>query len=1001
MAFKINAQQALAKKYTWLGWLLVGLVVITPRVLDLDVFFGRDELTIWSWVDSFALAVRRGDLAGTLTGSDYPGIPLFWAQTLFLTVKYSLPSLFQQTMIPLVELFDTRNLALLAERRWVAAVFTGIQLVGCIWLVRRLFGWPAALLSAIFMGLDPFSLTEARLLRLEMISSLFVCLSVLAYFLYLRQRQRRWLILSGGLAGLAVSSKTSAGLLVPYIWLLLVLDLLLADESPSGLGWLKKLKRAVVDGLLWTVGASGAFWLIWPAMWVRPVEAIQHVFLRGLSQAADRSVWGDKVFFWGQIIDGGDPGPYFYPVVFAFRTTPLTWLGLLSALALVGVMMWRRRSGPRPPSDGFQSLEATLWGFPWSGVAIVLLLAGIILITVELTFVVSKVDRFLILVFPFLNIVSALGLAGLIQEIAAAVHPPGQTWLSAAALILILAWQLGITLPVHPYYFTYWNPWVGGGQAAMEILPMGSGEGIDQAMDFLNSQPNAARSTLVCGASWPWCDGKFNGQTLRFASYFDGEWVTADYASFYISHLQRERFPPEIVDFFKQQKPIYRVELQGATYMWVYTVPKISHFAGRLNDLAGVGRLLGYDLSPALETGSGGQAGDTLEATVWWVNWGGGVDNLVLRWVDETGYEWGRTGIVPWPQYANIAPQQRAVVAGTATLTIPPGTPPGLYFLRIGALEPGTDRLAGEFKMPEAANQLAVMPGRIFTDPALFAISTPVNRPAAPEINLLGYDPPGQVLTAELPAWLTLYWQAAAHPPDYRVLLRLLDGDGAEITRWQGQPGQGHYPTQNWQAGEIVRDVWALQVPPETPIGRYNLEISLVDPAGRANPSRPFTIPNLEVWPQPVNYDVSDMQAELRVNFGNRLTLLGYDLYFDTNTLGQGYLSPVFYWESPADLQQTFEVVLTLRTAANRVVKEWRVPLGTAGPKTFWKAGEIATTIYQLETDTIGQGRYHLDIALRDALTGQVEPANPDDGAGQSFTRIEDIQDKVVVRVVR
>ena len=350
-----NERQPWLKNWlVWLGWLLIIGVIVAPRVFDLDIFYARDELAIWPWADEFALAVWAGDPAATLTPSDYPGIPMFWAQTLFLTFKYSFPALFPQTALPLETLTKDRSIELLAERRLVAGLLVSLQLIAIVWLVRCLFGWSVALLSAILLGLDPFSLSEARLLRLEMTSALFVCLSLLIYFLYLRRRQPALLLLAGVMAGLGVSSKTSAGLMVPFIWLLLLLDFLFDTPSPSGgnkarVG-LKKFRQLIGNGLLWAAGAIAAFWLIWPAMWVKPLETIQYISLTGFSQAADRSVWGDKIFFWGQVIEGGDPGPFFYPVAFAFRTTPLLWVGMASAVILLGMTLWQQRTNQTGPS---------------------------------------------------------------------------------------------------------------------------------------------------------------------------------------------------------------------------------------------------------------------------------------------------------------------------------------------------------------------------------------------------------------------------------------------------------------------------------------------------------------------------------------------------------------------------------------------------------------------------------------------------------------------------
>lgn len=989
-----------------LGWILVILLaVVGPRVIDLNIFYARDELAIWPWADQFTLAVWAGDPAGTLTASDYPGIPLFWSQTLFLTLKYNVPALFPQTALPLEQLTQNRSIELLAERRLAAAVLVSVQVVAAVWLVRRLFGWPTGLLSAILMGLDPFSLSEARLLRLEMISALFVCLSMLAYLLYLRRRWAGWLLVSGVMAGLGVSTKTSAGLIVPYIWILLALDF----WAGPGQNWLQKFKYLIRNGLLWAGGAIAAFWLIWPAMWVKPLEALQYVFVTGFSQAANRSVWGDKVFFWGQIIDGGDPGPWFYPVALAFRTTPLLWVGTASALLLLVILMRRKLSQRANGSEVEATGEVDLWGWPWRAVGLSMLLLYLIVVTIQLSLVISKVDRFLILIFPEINILSALGLAALTGWMAS--HLTGRLSSSLlrmtpfasmlALMLIILGFQYAITLPTHPYYFTYWNPWAGGGPAAMKLVPIGAGEGIDLAMNFLNEQPGASNKTVVCGASLPWCSRIFKGKTVRSADYVDGRWAQADYATFYISQLQRQIDPPEVVNFFKQQPPLYRVNLQGVDYVWVYSVPKMAHYAGRANDLAGLGRLLGYSFNRLAPSPTGAvtlKAGQTLELKVWWTNFGAGVDNLVVRWLDETGYEWGRARLTPLPEYAAIALAERAIVVGDTALTVPPGTPPGLYFLRMGLTAPGEARLLGEFALPDEANKLVVTPGQIITEPAALGLTTPVGQTLAPEVRLLGYDPPVQALTPSGPTWLALYWQAAAPPPDYQVNLSLVDSAGREVTRWQGQPGHGHHPTQNWQTDEIIKDIWALQVPADTPIGRYNLDIWLSKPDQLQNPK--FTIQNLEVLPQPVRYTVPDMQAHMQVNFNQRLTLLGYDLYFDTDGAAGGSLAPVFYWQSQADFAGVFDVVLTLRAADTaQVIREWRVPLGAGEAKTLWKSGEVVESGYRLDTGGLSSGRYHLDIALKAHSSADFEPIKTADGSEATFARIEDIQGKIVVRV--
>jgi hypothetical protein len=93
--------------------------------------------------------------------------------------------------------------------------------------------------------------------------------------------------------------------------------------------------------------------------------------------------------------------------------------------------------------------------------------------------------------------------------------------------------------------------------------------------------------------------------------------------------------------------------------------------------------------------------------------------------------------------------------------------------------------------------------------------------------------------------------------------------------------------------------------------------------------------------------------------------------------------------------------VLTLQAAdTNQLVKEWRVPLGVDGRKTLWKANEVVNTTYQLDTGIVSQEGYHLTIALQSLANDQLEPVKLENGLETNFVKIENIQDKIVVRVV-
>jgi hypothetical protein len=102
-------------------------------------------------------------------------------------------------------------------------------------------------------------------------------------------------------------------------------------------------------------------------------------------------------------------------------------------------------------------------------------------------------------------------------------------------------------------------------------------------------------------------------------------------------------------------------------------------------------------------------------------------------------------------------------------------------------------------------------------DPA----ATPVEIKFGDKLSVRGWEviPTGDTAAATL--WqLALYWQAAAPmEADYTISVRpLVRGqlimNGAEPIIQDHQPVWGAYPTSRWLPGELVRDVYALPLPP-------------------------------------------------------------------------------------------------------------------------------------------------------------------------------------------
>ena len=98
----------------------------------------------------------------------------------------------------------------------------------------------------------------------------------------------------------------------------------------------------------------------------------------------------------------------------------------------------------------------------------------------------------------------------------------------------------------------------------------------------------------------------------------------------------------------------------------------------------------------------------------------------------------------------------------------------------------------------------------------------------AGRIALIGYDLPRETIKAGETLRLTLYFQGQAEvDEDYTVLVHLLDEESQIVAQRDSQPQSGNYPTSIWDIDELVKDEYEMALNPDTPPGRYRLEVGL------------------------------------------------------------------------------------------------------------------------------------------------------------------------------
>ncbi|MFL5800597.1 MAG: glycosyltransferase family 39 protein [Roseiflexaceae bacterium] len=548
--------------WTFLGYLVVGLVALPLRVLDLGGFLTVDEINYWiDRSQAFLHALRAGDYAATaITG--HPGVTTMWLG--------GAGALLRDTLLDWGLLHDGSFPTKLAFFRLPVALTHVLGVLLGYALLRRLLPGRVAILAALLWAADPFIIGYSRVLHVDALAATFGTLSLLSACAYWHHTPRRWLLIGSGIcAALAILSKVSALVLLPVVGLVALGAALrppttddrrpTTDDrrptnhvTPSPRHPAHPVTPSPRHPLIWPLliwGAAAALTalLLWPALWAAPMRVYDLLQQTSdlISQPHDQGN-----FFLGH--DEPAPGPLFYPVALALRLTPWALLGLL--------LLLRRR----------------VWALVYSHADLVALACFIVLFIGALSLSPKKFNRYLIPAFPAIDILAAVGLSTILDfrlqildwEIGKSKikHLKSKMLLGVVSLVALAnaAWW-------HPYGIAYYDPLLGGAQAGASTFLTGWGEGLDQVAAWLNQQPDitgvvtASTSTVT-----------LRPYLRRGVQADTPEGTLPDHAGYvvvYIRHAQQGGLWPPFDQFYQHATPLQTIRIHGITYAWIYQVP--------------------------------------------------------------------------------------------------------------------------------------------------------------------------------------------------------------------------------------------------------------------------------------------------------------------------------------------------------------------------------------------------------------------------------------------
>ncbi len=941
------------------------LLGFAPRALALDFFLTGDELDWVQWSGQFLAALLRGNLAESFPGWAGPAVTTRWTGAIGLTL-YA-----WQRGLPLAEFLDSIPYPappeLMPAVRMPTVLLAALCVVAVYWLSRELFGAGVGVAAALLLAFDPFYLAHSRFIHHDALVATFMIASALSLLVHLADpldfenpkglstlfRSLFYLVFSGLCAGLAFLTKSTAVFLLPF-WGVVAL--------------IHRGRSSLRQFVIWSLAAALVALALWPVLWVDPLGAIKAVW--DIARAATFAPHAKGTFLFGQA--RADPGPLFYPVSFLFRSTPPVLLGLAAALFL-----WiRNRAG--------ESRRAIL--------SLLLYALGFALLV---TVGHKKGDRYLLPIFPAVDVLAAFGLWHLFIATEGTEIKAKSLRVLGVLCGFALVLQAAFALPHFPYYITYYDPLVGGGRLAPWALSVGWGEGLDEAARYLNAKPEAEKLEVAAWYSRQF-EPFFRGRTVDL---FDAEpTLGADYAVFYLNQTQRGLPLAGLVDYFQGRQAEHVVRLAGIDYAWIYRGPvvgfeppaQIAHpVSGFFGEQA---RLSGYDLRPD-RVESGGEC----HVTLYWQALAemGESYNVYLRLADEEGHPWGQVDRLPVMGYwATDRWQPGTFIVDEYDLQVLPGTPPGEYTLHAGLYSFQTGRTleaVGEAGVGHdlALGRLAVVRPKAFPPADELTMRYALEQKMGDEITLLGHDfEGGEIQGGEILAPV-LYWRAETDVKgDYTVALRFLDGSGQV---WAEKLNSPRYPTTAWQKGEIVRDRQEMVVSGRLPGGDYQLTVALLG-AGVVTTSvvqeekGQATLGAVTVRERPRNFEPPSVAHPVRANLGGVAELLGYETE-ETNLKAGQTLNLRLYWRAPGETDTSYTVFVHLLDQSGRIWGQRDRP--PIFPTTSWVQDEIIADDYRLEIRSDAPpGRYRLEVGLYEAVSGQ-RLATPDGRDAIQLSEIE------------
>lgn len=208
---------------------------------------------------------------------------------------------------------------------------------------------------------------------------------------------------------------------------------------------------------------------------------------------------------------------------------------------------------------------------------------------------------------------------------------------------------------------------------------------------------------------------------------------------------------------------------------------------------------------------------------------------------------------------------------------------------------------------------------------------------------------------------VTLYWEAQTPPPaNLRAVVRLWTVGGRLVGQRDTTPAGEVYPPDLWRAGDVVRDVYRLQVNGSGP-AMCRVAVSVL--AGDELLGEVSSLALLKLVAAPVSAE--QMMVPLAYTLGGKIELIGYDVPSSAPPPGEP-LIVTLYWRPLAEIDEDYVVFVHLLSGSDNedgmlYGQGDGPPLDNDYPTSYWSPGEVLADTHAVPLqDDLPAGAYLL-----------------------------------------